>query len=120
MVAVTKPSHSHVSTAAQSRPYGWLEVLAMKDHYGIRADPLAEPAKVEATVVQRLYLSWINGTDAEVWPLRQMFYALRAEYRHLNREQRAEKLPRFILAALNDPHGGIHVVPLPDCQKRAA
>jgi hypothetical protein len=104
-----KPSHSRLSPSALSRPYGWLEVLAMKHDYGIRVDPSAKPATVEAAVVQRLYAEWVDGSVTDVWPLTGLFFAIKAEYLHLSRDERSEKLPAFILAALNDPHGGILV-----------
>lgn len=108
VVVPSQPSRQQPVPTGLSRPYGWSEVLAMKAHYGVHIDPLAEPATVEAAVIQRLYATWGNGAAA--WPLDQLLYAVRAEYRHLNRAQRAAKLPGLVLAALNDPHGGLEIV----------
>lgn len=115
-----KPSRPAPVSAAPKHSLGWLEILAMKHDYGVQVDPLAQPATIEAEVIRRLHDTWSNGATDRPWPLTQMFYALKAQYRHLTRAQRAEKLPAFVLAALNDPRGGIDVVPLRSQSKRAA
>lgn len=81
----------------------------MKKTFGIRPTGDGENRSPEAAVIHRIYNQWRPGRPHDVMAFEELFYSLRAEYRHLTSEQRIEKIPALLLAALNDPDGGFEI-----------
>ncbi|GAA4376855.1 hypothetical protein [Nocardioides caricicola] len=120
MVFTAKPKEDQPTSVVDRPPFTWREVLALKNSHGITANQQSGPRTVEAELIRGIYDQWLRDQSGlrSVCPLRELFYYLTAEYRHLSKQEKAERLPALVLTALNDRRGGLNVVPVPASEKR--
>ena len=92
----------------------------MKHTHGIAVSATSHPHTVEAETIRSLYQQWRHDQAGyrQVCPLWELLYRLNAEYRHLSTAQKKDRLTLLVLTALNDPRGGLSVVPIPDSERR--
>jgi hypothetical protein len=120
VVRTAQPKEDRRSSAVVRPPYTWGEVVAMRSSHGIAVADAAGPPTVEAAFLRSMYERWHQDMAGlrEVLPIWELFYRLRAEYRHLSQQERVEVLPGLVLTALNDRRGGLSIVPVPASEKR--